>query len=128
MNLKKIKLKFTSDHCELEGKIMLRYACELDLDLFFKFIKISELICELKISFDLLYNSGPNQVLVFGYVARSMKVKIFFSFSKVVHSEGRWSRRKELKVTLSSPYEGVIHKPSKKINDFFPGRTKIKSA
>ena len=36
----------------------LRYACELDLDLFFKFIKISELICELKISFDLLYNSG----------------------------------------------------------------------
>ena len=38
-------------------KIKLRYACELDLDHFFKFIKISELICELKISFDLLYNS-----------------------------------------------------------------------
>ena len=32
------------DHCELEGKIKLRYACELDLDLFFKFIKISYLI------------------------------------------------------------------------------------
>ena len=51
------ELKLTSDHCELEGKIKISYACELDLDLFFKFIKISELICELQVSFDLLYNS-----------------------------------------------------------------------
>ena len=40
----------------MEGKIKLRYACEPDLDLFLKVQKISDLICELKISFDLLYN------------------------------------------------------------------------
>ena len=33
-----MKLKLTSDHCELEGKIKLRYACELDLDLFSQII------------------------------------------------------------------------------------------
>ena len=43
----------------LEGKIQLRYPSELEHDLFFQFIKISELICELMISFDLLYNSVP---------------------------------------------------------------------
>ena len=59
------ELKFTSDHCELEGKIKFRYACELDLDLFFKFIKISDLICELKVSFDLLYNSALKHVSAF---------------------------------------------------------------
>ena len=56
-------MKLTSDHCELEGNIKLRYACELDLNLFFKFIKISDLIRELKISFDMLYNSVPNHDL-----------------------------------------------------------------
>ena len=50
-------MNLSSYQIELEGKIKFRYACELDLDLFFKFIKKSDLICELKISFDLLYYS-----------------------------------------------------------------------
>ena len=47
-------------HNDLREKIKIKFTgiTELDLDLFFKFIKISELTCELKISFDLLYNSA----------------------------------------------------------------------
>ena len=69
------ELKLTSDHCELEGKIKISYACELDLDLFFKFIKIPELICELQVSFDLLYNSASDSPKI-GYF-RALGIKIY---------------------------------------------------
>ena len=46
----------------LRGQIKLRYPYELDI--YFKFIKISDLICELKIGFDMLYNSA-----VFTYIS-----------------------------------------------------------
>ena len=44
----------------LRGQIKLRYPYELDI--YFKFIKISDLICELEISFDLQYNSGSSSI------------------------------------------------------------------
>ena len=45
-----LELKFTSDNCELEGKIKLRYDCELDLDLnFLNFIQLWPNDCENKL-------------------------------------------------------------------------------
>ena len=78
------ELKLTPAQCELEGKIKLRYTSELELDLFFKFIKISELICELKISFDLLYNSDPDNKISCSFIWTQT---IFRKFSKLNFSD-----------------------------------------